>query len=196
MVLYLSFSLNVRVWIIADLHLFCDKYREPDGTERLIDFWKNNISEGDWVFILGDGCFKYKKCKKLFSEDLKGIKVLIKGNHDHWGRGKLWQLGYDYIVDDGVVIRYKVGAKKVYTFYLTHRYMSKSELKKKFPFKVHLLIHGHSHKRRQFIDGTVPALNACPEWADYEFLTLDDIVAILQGIDREKKGNTGRGRKK
>ena len=181
LVLYLSLETGQTSWVIADLHLFHDKFRVENGTELLIDFWENNVDEGDFVFLLGDVCFNYKECKRLFKV-LPGKKILVKGNHDHWSKNRLWRVGYDMIVDDCIVVRYKVTARKVYRFCMSHYYMTRKELENRFPFHIDMLLYGHSHKKRPFIDKTVPALNVCPEWTDYRFLTLDDVVAILNGL--------------
>lgn len=66
-----------------------------------------------------------------------------------------------------------------YNVLLTHYPMSRSEIAALVPVYVHLLIHGHSHKKKEFIDRSVPAINVCAEWLEYRFWRLDDLVDLV-----------------
>lgn len=51
--------------------------------DELIKRWNEKITEKDLVFILGDFCFGNGKYANEILKQLKGKKVLIKGNHDN-----------------------------------------------------------------------------------------------------------------
>jgi len=170
---------------MADLHLWHKSmiskgWRPADYNQQILDNWENQIKDDDWVFLLGDVCFDYKKGRKIIPE-LPGKKVLIKGNHDHWNRNRLWRLGYDIIVDDGVVIRYRMGKRSVYNILLSHHPMTRREIERSVPFYIHFLVYGHSHTKRPYINKKIPAINVCAEYLEYRFLELDEIVRILRG---------------
>jgi len=51
--------------------------------EWLIELWNKQVTSADLVYILGDVSFgKYTKTKEVL-EQLKGQKIVIKGNHDN-----------------------------------------------------------------------------------------------------------------
>lgn len=55
--------------------------------KALMDNWNKVVSNEDFVFILGDiSWYDDEKTSKIF-EQLNGIKVLVKGNHDNIKRG-------------------------------------------------------------------------------------------------------------
>ena len=56
-----------------------------DMQEQLIKNWNNKVSDEDTVYILGDFCFKCTKQEAInILKQLKGKKILIKGNHDKY----------------------------------------------------------------------------------------------------------------
>ena len=84
-------------YYISDLHLFC-KNQTKSGTVNhdnrpfenigvmhatILEKWNKKITNGDTVYILGDISMR-GKCDELIAlvAQLKGKKVLIKGNHD------------------------------------------------------------------------------------------------------------------
>ena len=81
-------------YFIADMHFSHEKIikmcnRPFDSVEemeeKLISNWNNKVSEDDTVYILGDFSFKAskEKCIEILKQ-LKGKKILIKGNHDKY----------------------------------------------------------------------------------------------------------------
>lgn len=74
---------------ISDLHIGCyNKYekRTPEIDEILKKNWNNTVTNADTVYILGDvgraGTTKDNEYLISILANLKGRKVLIKGNHD------------------------------------------------------------------------------------------------------------------
>ena len=84
------------IYAIADLHLDYteEKSMEVFGEgwanyqERIFENWENKITDEDTVLIPGDisWAMDIKNAKVDLSRinDLKGKKILMKGNHDYW----------------------------------------------------------------------------------------------------------------
>lgn len=73
------------IWVTSDLHFnhqkLIDNGVRPENYEaKLIKQWNGTVRDGDIVIILGDISWKdgYKKL-----EQLKGKKILVRGNHDY-----------------------------------------------------------------------------------------------------------------
>ena len=76
---------------IADLHLGHTNVIKIDNrpfanveemNQKLIENWNNKVHSDDQVFILGDFCCGKEDEWVYFLEQMKGVKTLIKGNHD------------------------------------------------------------------------------------------------------------------
>lgn len=76
---------------IADLHLGHTNVIKIDNrpfadveemNQKLIENWNNKVHSDDQVFILGDFCWGKEDERVYFLEQMKGVKTLIKGNHD------------------------------------------------------------------------------------------------------------------
>lgn len=100
----LCYDLLMKIWAIADLHLsFGVKNKSMDvfgpawvmHHEKIATHWRSLISKQDLVLIAGDISWALSLENALpdlrFIDELPGIKVLIKGNHDLWWKtaGKL-----------------------------------------------------------------------------------------------------------
>jgi calcineurin-like phosphoesterase family protein len=78
----------MSVHVIADPHLGhrnISKYRKfisstEDNTRLIQEDWNKHINKNDVVYVLGDAAFDYHSLA-LFG-NLKGRKILVKGNHD------------------------------------------------------------------------------------------------------------------
>lgn len=83
-----------KIFFIADLHFghekiikLCNRPFEnlQDMQDQLIQKWNNKVSDEDTVYILGDFCFKMTKQDAIkILKNLKGKKILVKGNHDKY----------------------------------------------------------------------------------------------------------------
>jgi len=86
----------MRFFAISDLHLSSDNKKSmevfgdkwTDYMNRIKDNWVNSITEEDVVIIPGDiswGMY-VDECTEdfMFLNQLPGIKVIVKGNHDYW----------------------------------------------------------------------------------------------------------------
>lgn len=84
------------IYTIGDLHLSlgCDKPMDifsgwTNYLERLRENWNNKITDDDTVVLVGDHSWALKlkdtyKDFEFIHKELKGKKILVKGNHDLW----------------------------------------------------------------------------------------------------------------
>ena len=116
----------MKIYAISDLHISINTNKPMDVfggnwvgyLEKIHADWEEKVSDDDLVLIGGDisWAMNIEDAKKdiLSLSDLKGKKVLIKGNHDYWwsGIGKVrdmlpknfYALQNDSIKFDNVVI--------------------------------------------------------------------------------------------
>lgn len=83
-----------KQFFIADTHFGHEKIismcNRPfkDGKDmnlKLIENWNKKVNDNDTVYLLGDFSFKMQKTEAIkILQQLKGHKVLIKGNHDKY----------------------------------------------------------------------------------------------------------------
>ncbi len=99
------------IYAIGDLHLDATKNKPMDifGVEwenheqKIFQNWIENVKDDDLVLIPGDISWALKleeaKVDLMKINDLPGVKVLIKGNHDYWWSSvaKLNSLGLNTI---------------------------------------------------------------------------------------------------
>lgn len=84
------------LYTIGDLHLSlgCDKPMDifsgwANHLQRLQDNWNSKITDNDTVILLGDHSWALKledslKDLEFIDRELRGRKILVKGNHDLW----------------------------------------------------------------------------------------------------------------
>ena len=158
-----------NVWFCSDLHfghVGINKFREVTDeahNRRLItDAWQENVRKDDVVYVLGDACFTMETVDEFSA--LKGVKHLIRGNHDKLDT----QVYLKYFKSVEGIVRYK-------EFWLTHAPIHPLELRNK------VNLHGHVHF------ATIPDkryFNCCPEnlWelVKRPLISLDEIRRILK----------------
>lgn len=86
----------MKVFAISDLHLSINNPKPMDifgpawdnYVENIIEDWKSKVSEDDLVLMAGDfsWAMMLNDTRKDFDllKDLKGKKIIIRGNHDYW----------------------------------------------------------------------------------------------------------------
>ena len=86
----------MAIYVIADLHLSFSNDKPMDifgdnwenHTEKIKENWTKKVKEDDYVILPGDFSWAmYLKDTKLdfeYLNNLPGIKILLKGNHDYW----------------------------------------------------------------------------------------------------------------
>ncbi len=101
----------MKIFAIADLHFDFKKEKPMDvfgdnwerHEEKIIENWKNTVGKDDLVLIPGDISWALKLDEALEDllkiENLPGIKIIGKGNHDYWWATstKLDNLGFKTI---------------------------------------------------------------------------------------------------
>lgn len=96
-------------FFIADMHFghekiikMCNRPFEnvQDMKDQLIKKWNNKVNDDDIVYILGDFSFKCSKEETIeILNQLKGKKVLLKGNHDKYVGQKDFDNCFEKICD-------------------------------------------------------------------------------------------------
>ena len=99
-------------YYISDLHLFCRSQVDNGGVnydgrpfksldemhEYILRRWNEKVNNGDTVYVLGDVAMRGKNDALIaLVAQLKGKKVLIKGNHDDLGDYRYKQLFYEIL---------------------------------------------------------------------------------------------------
>ena len=125
-----------------------------ENIEWITDNWNSIVTKRDVVYVLGDVCFKLDHLP--FLKNLRGQKILIKGNHD-----RLSNKAYsEYFVNIH-------GILKKWGFWLTHCPIHPQEL------RGHKNIHGHVH------GATIPDdnyINVCVDVTDGKPISLKTIL--------------------
>jgi len=76
-------------WLTSDLHLFhkniasyTDGRSLQDRHNKIITEWNKVVRQKDVIYVVGDLSFGSFEDTKAIIEQLKGTKILIRGNHD------------------------------------------------------------------------------------------------------------------
>ena len=81
-----------NIYVTSDTHFnhkniieYCNRpYSSVEEMNKaIIDNWNSVVKDEDTVYVLGDFCLGGKEAIKELCSQLKGHKILIKGNHDH-----------------------------------------------------------------------------------------------------------------
>jgi len=90
----LKFENPDKLWFTSDLHLhheniikFCNRpFKNVGHMDRtIIDNWNSVVQKDDYIIIAGDFCWGSTKMWLYFLDQLQGIKILVRGNHDKDG---------------------------------------------------------------------------------------------------------------
>lgn len=141
-----------NIFFISDLHLGHKKvvqFNNDDGQKMrpwnnlndmhnaMIAAWNSAVTDADKVYVIGD--FAFDKKSLAIGKELKGRKILVKGNHD-----VLKLKDYMEVFSD---IR---GCHVLEDYVLTHVPIHESCIDR---FKIN--IHGHLHSRRIIKNGLI-----------------------------------------
>lgn len=127
----------MKTYIIADTHFshervikFCNRpFKDViDMNNYIWRQWNSTVTNEDLVIHLGDFVWDDNRFKRYMPYNLKGRKVLVRGNHDKFTDAKYLNMGF-YIVCDSIVINDVLFSHKPLDF--------------KDPIKYN--IHGHFH---------------------------------------------------
>lgn len=99
----------MKNYFIADLHFGHEKIIQMcnrpfkdinDMEQKLIENWNKKVNDEDTVYILGDFCFKMSKQDAIkILNQLKGKKVLVKGNHDKYAGQRDFDKCFEKVCD-------------------------------------------------------------------------------------------------
>ena len=199
-------------YYISDMHLFCVSQtkqsfknydnRPFESIEEMNDYflshWNSKITNADTVYILGDLAFRGRKDALIaLVAQLRGRKILVKGNHDDLGDYRYRQL-FEEVVDYKEV-EDAFGGKN-YKLVLCHFPI----LCWKNQHRGAILLYGHTHNSIEdtFFQECISKMNesedlslrrsggehnrainvgACMPWIQYEPRTLKEILAATEG---------------
>jgi calcineurin-like phosphoesterase family protein len=164
-------------WYTADLHLdheniirHCSRpfIYVHSMNEYLIEQWNKVVNRGDVIVIAGDFAWANKGShsyvERMFTNQLNGSKIFLKGNHDHWWKGE---------------------AKHIYR----HTVDGKSMQICHYPFRSWVRgynLHGHSHGTlepwfNQLDVGIDNAKKLLGEYRPFSFPEVDTIIQTQNG---------------
>lgn len=160
-----------KIYVISDLHLgqatICKLRRQFSTMEEhdnyVIDSWNSVVKKRDLVYVLGDAAFCKGGLEKVAR--LKGMKILIMGNHDKLRTEeylKYFQNVY--------------GALRKHKMWFTHIPIHESELWSMAN------VHGHLHKK--LIDNPL-YYNVCCEHLDYKPKLLTEIIEDIKKANND-----------
>ena len=195
---------------ISDLHLFCNSQTQAGvnfdkrpfaNVEEMhayfLSRWNTKVTNADTVYILGDVALRGRHTPLVgFVAQLKGKKVLVKGNHDDVSDYRYTKL-FEEIVDYKELTDSIKG--QVYKLVLSHYPI----LMWKDQHRGSILLYGHTHNTIEdtFFQRCIAQMNAneelslrrrggkfihavnvgaCMPWINYEPRTLEEILTALE----------------
>lgn len=133
---------NSKTYFISDTHFnhkniikYCNRpFKDVEEMNRImIQNWNNMVTDFDTVFHLGDVALTIESDMKEIIPNLRGKKILIRGNHDNKSKEFFRNLGFDFIPDSPL----RLNNEKLI---LSHKPLRDSEIPVGY-----VNIHGHIH---------------------------------------------------
>jgi len=178
-----------NIYIISDNHFnhwninkYCKRrFRSLDEMNRtMIKKWNNTIREQDIVISLGDIVFTKGESSKIFKiiKQLKGRKILVKGNHDRKSYSFYLSHGFDFICER---FDWYYNHKKILFLHDPNKITSEDIKKHDF------IIHGHIHNKLKMIRKRKNCIlaNVSVEQINYTPISL---ISLLYKTGRRKNG--------
>jgi calcineurin-like phosphoesterase family protein len=164
-----------RIWFSADLHFdhrnviaLCQRpFKDlPTMHRALAREWNSIVHPRDTVYVLGDVAFG----KRPSIPELRGKKVLIRGNHDEWRCPE-----YPGWTDGGFFVKLKHERR---TYILTHHPFENWRWGRGRPC-IHL--HGHSHGNGKSLPMRLDVgIDSVVNWiGSYRPVSLDEVLQRL-----------------
>jgi calcineurin-like phosphoesterase family protein len=177
-----------NIWFTSDPHFdhkniikLCN--RPFDTTEEmnlaLIANWNKYVDCKDWVFILGDFCWSGDHLRwKRILDQLNGVKVLIKGNHDDY---KVLERisGEFYTIRERLEFR-NDGQRYMFDHYPQYEWNGS--------YHGVMSLFGHIHEKDNPI-AKVSSYNVSVERNDYRPISLNEINMLVTKQARDNKLN-------
>ena len=161
-------------YYIADMHLFCKSQTQEgrlnfdnrpfQNTEEMhqhfLEEWNKQITNGDTTYILGDLSLRGRNDELIaLVAQLKGKKILIKGNHDDLSDYRYKQLFHE--ICDYKEVTDCIGGT-AYKLVLSHYPI----LMWNGQHKGTILLYGHTHTSAEdtFLQKCLAEMNSSEEW--------------------------------
>lgn len=174
-----------------------------DMNSQLIKNWNKTVKDIDIVYVLGDFSMYLKKpeLKGLLSQ-LKGVKILVAGNHDNYTENEYLNLGFSSVCRSmsmriaGEMVNlshfpYKKSWLNIKWWTMLNKLFPKRYFKPRV-FKEQLkddgrfLLHGHTHNAQKVIEGTRMIHIGVDAW-DYKPVSISKIIEIIGKIKENRK---------
>lgn len=135
----------VKYFVIADTHFghahvidYCNRPFKDinDMNFKLVKFWNETVSNGDYVFMLGDFAFGKENVRR-FANELNGRKILIKGNHDTYPNSFYRECGFEEVSKYPILFEFCL---------MSHEPLLLSQTTPYFNF------YGHIHQDERYIE--------------------------------------------
>jgi len=146
------------IHLIGDTHFFhrniikyCGRpFSSVDEmNDALIKNWNAIVSASDTIIHVGDFSFCQDKIAAQILSSLKGLKILVRGNHDK-SPERMEQIGFNLVVESMMMHVPNVGK----CFFSHYPIESDSALKSILDeTDCKYQVHGHSHNGRPYFDG-------------------------------------------
>lgn len=181
-----------NVYIVSDTHFLHDKIceyadRPAEHNQMMAERWNAVVGENDLVIHVGDlshGLYKYQFGEEILKEiclNLKGKKILVRGNHDRKDALYYKELGFG-IVDfiklndmDTLINHYPPISTCDPQYVKQNQKQYSKQLLSQADFKY--LIHGHQHTSSR--PNHENCFNATVERIDYTPININEVFEKL-----------------
>jgi calcineurin-like phosphoesterase family protein len=159
------------IWFTSDLHFghlgvirYCNRPFESveQMNAELLRRWNERVGPDDTVYVLGDMALCRFQDFKPIGENLRGRKILVRGNHDSYSEGQYRQVGFQVFHEIKLKLAGKVCRLSHFPYALPwyrRPFAFKSELRymdKRPPrIKGEVLLHGHTHTKYRRADNRI-----------------------------------------
>lgn len=171
----------LNVYIVSDHHFFdtqamilSGRDYQPDTNGMVLNaidmfnLHNASVEKDDFVIFLGDVARLNSQTKKIFKEmlpQMKGHKILIKGNHDKKSDQFYYESGFEAISDYLIVGRFFLCHYPLNEIHSAHE---KLLLKIAKHHKCDTIIHGHVHtvEKKSLSDKEFTRINVCVDYSE------------------------------
>lgn len=162
------------IWFTSDLHLghaniieYCARpfANVDEMNEALVANWNARVKPEDTVYCLGDFALGLPEVGIALRSRMNGAIILIRGNHDRWGKARATALNMQVIEGEAEVSFGDV------IFHLSHYPRNATE---KIPGRTHLF--GHVHEKFKVQEGM---LNVGVDVWNFHPITPQEALAAL-----------------
>lgn len=156
----------MNTWLVSDTHFGHKKltYRPSNSDELILQSWRDNVTDEDIIYHLGDLAIGISSEELIdLITKLPGIKVLVKGNHDHGSDNFYRRCGFSLACTYVRLFKYNRNIGFV------HNPKHATD---------DLIVHGHYHLETDpmYISGKNIHYSICPETIGYRVISLKEVI--------------------